>query len=175
MNTGVMEKNIVKKAESQQDDIMADEQKDIIVDKSSSDIEKAIEVYEALPKEQRNILSRGMFAMQQSYSGPLPPAKEFKGYQEVLPDAPERILSMAEKNQEFRMKITEKSEKHEFIRTTIGQIFGFIIALTFGAGSVSLGLEGHDALAAILGGTTVVSLGIIFVLNKLPMFNKEQE
>lgn len=74
-----------------------------------------------------------------------------------------------------KMKLLSTSERHEFIRTTLGQIFAFIIAITFGGGSVYLGLEGHDILAGILGGTTVVSLAAIFVLNKLPVFNKEQE
>ena len=84
------------------------EQEDLTIPESLDDnLEKAIEVFGNLPKDQRAILSRGMLAIQQSYSGPLPPAKEFKGYKEVLPDAPERILTMAERNNDSRIQLTK--------------------------------------------------------------------
>ena len=36
------------------------------------------------------------------FSGPLPSPDDFKKYSEVLPNAPERIMSMAEKEQQIR-------------------------------------------------------------------------
>lgn len=39
---------------------------------------------------------------QSVFSGPLPPPEQFKGYQEVLNDAPDRILSLAENEQKMR-------------------------------------------------------------------------
>lgn len=151
-------------------------QDDLTISESLDDnLEKAIEVFGKLSKEQRTILSRGMLAIQQSYSGPLPPAKEFNGYKEVLPDAPERIMSMAEKNNESRIQLTNKSERHEFIKTILGQVFGFVLSIGFGGGAIYLGVLGHDVLAGTLGCTTVVSLAGIFVLNRLPQFNKDSE
>lgn len=39
---------------------------------------------------------------QSVFSGPLPPPEQFKAYQDVLPDAPDRILRLAENEQEIR-------------------------------------------------------------------------
>ena len=38
-----------------------------------------------------------------SYEGPLPPSAEFGRYNEILPGAAERILAMAEREQEARL------------------------------------------------------------------------
>lgn len=37
-----------------------------------------------------------------SYSGPLPPAKEMQALSQINPEFPERLIRMAEKEQEFR-------------------------------------------------------------------------
>lgn len=169
-----MEQDEIKTLETQEQPEKV--QDNLTIPESHDDnLEKAIEVFGSLPKEKRIILSRGMLAIQQSYSGPLPPAKEFKGYKEVLPDAPERIISMAERNNESRIQLTNKSEHHEFIKTILGQIFGFVLSICFGVGAIYLGMLGHDVLAGTLGCTTVISLAGIFVLNRLPQFNKDSE
>lgn len=40
--------------------------------------------------------------VQTTFSGPLPPPEDFKRYNEVLPNAADRILSMAENEQKIR-------------------------------------------------------------------------
>ena len=40
--------------------------------------------------------------VQTTFSGPLPPPEDFKKYNEVLPNAADRILSMAENEQKIR-------------------------------------------------------------------------
>lgn len=170
-----MDQEVSKVQEEQQNTSIEESKDPVPVEVAGEDLKRAIEVFGNLSKDQQTILSRGMFAIQQSYSGPLPPAREFKGYKEVMPDAPERILTMAEKNQEHRIELTNKSEKHDYIKTLLGQIFAFVLSLSFGGGAIYLGIEGHDWLAGILGCTTVVSLATIFVLNRLPQFNKEQQ
>jgi len=170
-----MEPETLKPQEKTQNNKIEEKKDDSSVEVAGEDLERAIEVFGNLPKDQQTILSRGIFAIQQSYSGPLPPAREFREYKEVMPDAPKRILAMAEKNQEHRIQLTNKSEKHDYIKTLLGQIFAFVLSLSFGGGAIYLGMEGHDWLAGILGCTTVVSLATIFVLNKLPQFNKEQQ
>lgn len=45
----------------------------------------------------------------------------------------------------------------------------------FGVFSFVLGLNDHDELASKIGVTTVVAVAVIFVLNKLPFFNKSDE
>ena len=50
--------------------------------------------------------SREVVEHQQSlmYVGPLPPSKEFGGYEQALPGAANRILAMAEQESEHRRK-----------------------------------------------------------------------
>lgn len=150
-----------------------DKELDII--SQETDIEKAVQVLKGLPEDQQKILTRGMVAIQQSYSGPLPPAVEFKAYKAALESAPERIMSMAEKQQEHRITQEKKALKYDLVKTILGQVFAFILALVFGAGAIYLGIHGYTKSAIALGCTTVISLAAIFVLNRLPFFNKDEE
>lgn len=58
-----------------------------------------------LPPDQRREQIRELLEIKEqlvsvqskSFSGPIPPPEDLKQYQEILPDAPERILAMAEK------------------------------------------------------------------------------
>lgn len=92
-----MEPETLKPQEKTQNNKIEEKKDDSSVEVAGEDLERAIEVFGNLPKDQQTILSRGIFAIQQSYSGPLPPAREFREYKEVMPDAPERILAMAER------------------------------------------------------------------------------
>ena len=78
---------------------------------------------QGLSKETTTVVS-----MQQHYSGPLPPAQEFKAYGEVLPNAPERILAMAEGEQKHRHK--------KEIRALNARAFVSILGMLFGVGIV---------------------------------------
>ena len=68
------------------------------------------------------------------YVGPLPPANEFASYDQALPGAAERILTIAEKEVEHRHKNETKIVDHSVKKSGRGQIFAFLIAL------ISLGL-----------------------------------
>lgn len=43
-----------------------------------------------------------------TFSGPLPAPEDFKAYQDVMADAPERILTMAEKQMAHRFECEKK-------------------------------------------------------------------
>jgi uncharacterized membrane protein len=63
------------------------------------------------------------------FEGPLPPPEQLKQYEEVSPGFAERIVQMAEKEQDFRHHDTERIRGMQ--RTIIGrgQVFGFILSL----------------------------------------------
>ncbi len=95
-------------------------------------------------------------------SGPLPPASEFGKYEQILPGAAERILAMAEKEQQHRHALTEKhthvaiearAEESQHVRR--GQVFGLIVSLTAivagAATSIIASVQGSVA-GAIAGG-----------------------
>lgn len=73
--------------------------------------------------ENRRVLLRAR--MEQSYSGPLPSPQDFAAYKETLPTAPERILEMAEREQEHRHKIERNIIGKKGRENLLGQIFAF--------------------------------------------------
>ena len=114
-----------------------------------------------------------MIAMEQrTYSGPLPPAEEIEAYEHVCPGSADRIISMAEKSLENRIANEQLIVKEETKQSSRGQILGFILAVFFGIIALVLGLKGQERLAGIIASGDIVSLAIIFVLNKVPELRK---
>ena len=113
--------------------------------------------------------------MERMFSGPLPPPEYLAQYKSILPDAPERIMIMAEKEQQHRHDVENTMVKEGMKQKKTGQILGFLLALLFGAASFVLGVKGQTALAGILGTTTVIGLAVVFVLNKKPSDNERKE
>lgn len=56
----------------------------------------------------------------------------------------------------------------KFILSLLGQLIGAALVVLFGYFAYSLAMQGHDEIAKWLGVTTVVSIAVIFVLNKVP-------
>jgi uncharacterized membrane protein len=93
------------------------------------------------------------------YSGPLPPAAEFAGYDKALSGAAERILVMAEKEVENRHTIQNKLIKI----SSLGQILGFLIAI-IGLGAVFVSLFLNQPLGSIAPAIVALTgLAAIFV------------
>jgi uncharacterized membrane protein len=110
-----------------------------------------------------------------SFHGPLPPPEVLKQYDETIPGAAERILSMAEKQQDHRSKLELMIVEKRIHQSAIGQIFGFILALVFGGISFGVALIGYPILAGTLGCSTILGLAVIFVLGKKPALMKQDE
>lgn len=142
----------------------------------SNAISEAIEVLSELTEERREKLTSGMMVvMQQSYRGPIPPAREMKEYKDALPDAPDRILKMAEYEQSSRIRQKDKGMTYSFINRLFGQICALIISLVFAGGAIYLGMNGHDGLAGTMVGFVLISLVSVFVIGRLPNFNTPPE
>lgn len=110
-----------------------------------------------------------MIAMEQrSYSGPLPAPEDFAAYEKVLPGSTDRIISMAEKSLDSRINNEKTIIETRLKQSGRGQILGFILALFFGVISLILALTGHEVLAGIIASGDIISLAVIFVLNREP-------
>lgn len=130
-------------------------------------------ILDQLTEEQRRVLMGTMVAMEQKmYSGPLPPAEEIEAYEHVCPGSADRIITMTEKSLEHRISNEKLIVSEETKQSSRGQIFGFILALFFGIIALVLGLYGHEILAGIIASGDIVSLAVIFVLNKVPELRK---
>ena len=92
--------------------------------------------------------------------GPLPPASEFKNYDTVLPGAADRIMTMAEREQNNRIFLQQKDLNTGSKVAVIGQLYGFLIMAGFIGLSVWFAYTGQTALAAgaiLVGGLSIVA------------------
>lgn len=118
-------------------------------------------------KKKEEILRSVTFTLIESHSGPLPLPRHLEQYDAVIPNGAERIMQMAENEQNHRHEMDKKVLPKHLNITKRGQVFGFIIALVvIGSGSF-LAYEGHETVGSILVGTTVVSLVSVFVIGKV--------
>lgn len=96
--------------------------------------------------------------------GPIPSAEALNKYNQVLPGAADRILSMAERQQAHRHSLETIAVRSKERKGFLGQIFGFVIAMTaIIAGSYLLSIgksaEGFTTMIVAIG--SIVSLFII--------------
>jgi uncharacterized membrane protein len=101
-----------------------------------------------------------------SFSGPLPPPETLDRYNQILPGAAERIITMAESQHQHRQGL-ETLVIHSNVKAQkLGTILGFIVAMTVVLGGMYLVHEGKNApgLAAIL--TALASLVGVFLYSK---------
>jgi uncharacterized membrane protein len=95
--------------------------------------------------------------------GPLPPAKEFRDYEQALPGAADRILTMAETQAEHRRKNDNKLLDHSIKKSGLGQIFAFTISL-LSLGAIFASIFLNQPLVAVAPAIMALSsLAAIFV------------
>ena len=82
----------------------------------------------------------------------------YKGYEEVLPGSAERILTMAEKEQEHRITWESKALHVMEREVFLGQWFGLGIALCCIIAAVFLAARRYQWVASILAGVSAVGL-----------------
>lgn len=96
------------------------------------------------------------------HSGPLPYPSVLRGYEDILPGAAERIIQMAEKEQEHRFEIDEKCQHTDSRDSLLGILGAIIMGLAcLGAGvliaKVSSGATGA-VFGAILGASGIAAI-----------------
>lgn len=151
---------------------MSEDNKPVSTGKELKELEKQIRavnpnVFEGLRKEQKQaILSSVNLSVSSYRSGPLPAPYELEHYNEIIQNGAERIMIMAEKEQNHRHKIEEKVN---FANTKIavrGQWIGvFVVILGFALGGY-LTLNEHDTVGGIVLGSTLVGLVTVFVVGR---------
>lgn len=126
-------------------------------------------IFDGIPSEKKEELLRDIsFTMiqQKSHSGPLPDAETLIKYNSVIPNGADRIMKMAENQQEHRMIIEKKIIFEQSSQSKLGQWFGLIIGMVgIGCGTF-LAYSGETTVGGIIAGGTVVSLVSVFVIGK---------
>lgn len=127
------------------------------------------EILQQLKPEQRSIIAQSLVAMRsESFSGPLPHPEILKGYDNVLPGAAERVLKMAEKEQDHRFDCDNKLIGGQLAQSKRGQWMGFTIVLILIAVAIMFFVMGDIILAGTILSVTIGSIATIFYLGKKP-------
>lgn len=108
------------------------------------------------PDDGEQVEGTFVLAQASTHIGPLPSVDQFRAYGEVVPDAPERILRMAEKEQDAYHTFMDKQLKGRFSAVTQGQWMGFIAMMVALLGAIYLAVGGHIAVALALASPSVI-------------------
>ncbi len=101
----------------------------------------------------------------ESHSGPLPSPEHLESYS-IIPNGADRIMQMAENQSKHRMELEQHVVSSQIKESQRGQLFALIISVFSLCTSLILGLNGHDTVAGVIGGSTIVSLATIFIYGK---------
>ena len=102
---------------------------------------------------------RGMVVHQmQAFSGPLPHPDILKRFDEVVPGAAKRILTMAEEQSLHRRTLERKVIDSDIARSKWGQILGFCIAIAGLVASSFIAVYGSAVTGGVIGAGTLASL-----------------
>ena len=121
-------------------------------------IELPAEVLKSLPEEIREVVLKAA-----SFSGPLPPSPMFREYEDVLPGAGDRILSMAERQAAHRQEWEKSALLSAQKDLARGQWLGFLISLAALIAATYLAMNGHVIIPLLLGGGGVSGLVANFI------------
>ncbi len=105
-------------------------------------------------------------AISQRYSGPLPPPKMLHAYETITEGFAERILSMAEKEQDHRHTIENTAVNGAINKDKRSQSYALLCIIFLSVLCGGLIYLGHDVAGTVLGGATLVSLAALFITGK---------
>ncbi len=97
------------------------------------------------------------------WNGPLPPPNVLRSYEEIVPGSAQRIMEMAEKEQEHSRNMVSTVIVGDSRRAYLGLIAGFIISVLGIGGGIYLIATGHDWAGLSLAGINLTGLVGVFV------------
>jgi uncharacterized membrane protein len=97
------------------------------------------------------------------YEGPLPHPATLKQYDEIVPGAAERLISMAEAQASHRQDLESRVIRNDNLKSLLGTIFGFVIALVGFVGGLYAALKGQPFWGGAVSIGTLASVVIAFI------------
>lgn len=98
-----------------------------------------------------------------THSGPLPSPAVLNQYDQIVPGAAERIISMAEEQMRHRHSLEKKAIESEIADSRLGLHYGLIIGLASVIGGAICIIFGHEIGGSIIGGAGLSGLVGVFV------------
>ncbi|WP_340611910.1 DUF2335 domain-containing protein [Xenorhabdus bharatensis] len=100
------------------------------------------------------------------FQGPIPPPSQLREYENILPGAAERLLSLAEKEQRHRHDMDNKIVDGGMSKDRRGQWMGLGLALLILCGAFYFASSGEIGFASLLVTLDLVGLVAVFVLGR---------
>lgn len=102
---------------------------DILANEVSGNIEEILEELEKKPRDEQKELLIRIIQREEHHRGPLPHPRILEGYETTCPGAADRIIKMAEKQQEHRMSMEKSVVSAGNRDSKLGIICGTIVCL----------------------------------------------
>jgi uncharacterized membrane protein len=115
--------------------------------------------HEDTGKEDHAVIARHTLVHQ----GPLPPPAVLKHYDDVVPGAAERILTMAENQAQHRQELEARIIRTDTLKSLLGMMFGFVIALVGFGGGLYAAFAGQPFWGGAVSIGTLASVVIAFI------------
>ena len=100
------------------------------------------------------------------HSGPLPPARQLAEYNEVLPGLADRIVRMAELEQQHRHEVEYANMALPYVLARRGQTLGLAAMVFFLAFAGFLAYRGAPGWAALVAGIDIAAIIALFVAGR---------
>lgn len=84
------------------------------------------------------------------FEGPLPHPSILKGYEEVLPGAADRIITMAEEQAGHRHDLEAKVIRFDELKSVVGLVFAFLIVIAAFAVGAYTALNGAPLFGGVI-------------------------
>lgn len=124
-------------------------------------------IFEGIKKEKiQRIIKSVVVTMHKTHSGPLPDPDTLAQYSEIIPNGAERIMSMAEKQFDHRIKMENKVVSGQLFQSNLGQILAFLIGLAALGSATYVIISGHEWTGVVLGVGGLTSLVTAFIKGK---------
>jgi uncharacterized membrane protein len=109
-------------------------------------------IFQGIPKQKKQqIIKSLVVTLHKTHIGPLPDPETLTQYSAIIPNGAERIMQMAEKQLDHRMKMETKVVGGQMLQSNIGQILAFLIGIAALSASTYCIVTGHELSGSIIG------------------------
>jgi len=100
------------------------------------------------------------------WQGPLPSPESLARFNQVVPGAAERMIRMAEKQQDHRMALETKVSTEQISQSARGQYFALLISLAILVVGTFAIYSGYPGSGATIVTSTIIGMAYVFITGK---------
>lgn len=133
-------------------------------------------IFDGISKQKRQQIVKGVtVTMHKTHIGPLPDPETLNGYSVIIPDGADRIMKMAEKQSDHRMRMEDKVISGQMLQSNLGQILAFLIGLSALGSATYCIISGFELAGGILGIGGLTGLVTAFIQGRSQQIKNLEE